>query len=111
MEAGQWRGMDKQKLAEDQAAQQGAAKVAPKPYMSAQYKEDTMRTTGQLFCSHCTSPLIILPHISVCCDGCTCTDRGLESDTCSIESGKCLCMCLRARPLATYFLLSSHRRP
>ncbi|CAL5224657.1 g7376 [Coccomyxa viridis] len=46
MEAGQWRGMDKQKLAEDQAAQQGAAKVAPKPYMSAQYKEDTMRTTG-----------------------------------------------------------------
>jgi len=46
MEAGQWRGQDKQKLADDQAAQQGANKVAPKPYMSAQYKEDTMRTTG-----------------------------------------------------------------
>ena len=47
MEAGQWRGMDKQKLAEEQAAQQGSTKVAPKPYMSAQFKEDTMRTTGQ----------------------------------------------------------------
>ena len=46
MEAGQWRGMDKQKAAEEQASQQGSAKVAPKPYMSAQYKEDTMRTTG-----------------------------------------------------------------
>ena len=46
MEAGQWRGMDKDKAAQDQAAGQGSAKVAPKPYMSAQYKEDTMRTTG-----------------------------------------------------------------
>ena len=46
MEAGQWRGMDKEKAAQEQAAGQGSAKVAPKPYMSAQYKEDTMRTTG-----------------------------------------------------------------
>ena len=46
MEAGQWRGMDKDKAAQDQAAGQGSAKVAPKPYMSAQYKEATMRTTG-----------------------------------------------------------------
>ena len=46
MEAGQWRGMDKEKATQDQAAAQGSAKVAPKPYMSAQYKEDNMRTTG-----------------------------------------------------------------
>ena len=46
MEAGQWRGMDKEKATQDQAAAQGSAKVAPKPYMSAQYKEDKMRTTG-----------------------------------------------------------------
>ena len=46
MEAGQWRGMDKEKAVQEQAAGQGSAKVAPKPYMSAQYKEDTMRTTG-----------------------------------------------------------------
>lgn len=46
MEAGQWRGMDKEKAAAEQAAAQGSIKVAPKPYMSAQYKEDSMRTTG-----------------------------------------------------------------
>ncbi len=57
MEAGQWRGQDKQKLAEDQAAQQGANKVAPKPYMSAQYKEDTMRTTGNNLPALHTLPL------------------------------------------------------
>ena len=51
MEAGQWRGMDKEKAAQEQAAGQGSARVAPKPYMSAQYKEDTMRTTGD-----CTIP-------------------------------------------------------
>ena len=54
MEAGQWRGMDKQKLAEEQAAQQGSTKVVPKPYMSGQYKEDTMRTTGQPISPCCT---------------------------------------------------------
>ena len=46
MEAGQWRGMDKEMAAQEQAAGQGSARVAPKPYMTAQYKEDTMRTTG-----------------------------------------------------------------
>ena len=87
MEAGQWRGMDKQKLAEDQAAQQGAAKVAPKPYMSAQYKEDTMRTTGQLLCSRCNSPLTInkgpvMPHTSASLPRCTCTTNEVGGKVC-----------------------------
>jgi hypothetical protein len=46
MEMGQWRGMDKEKAAAEQAAAQGSTRVAPKPYMTAQYREDSMRTTG-----------------------------------------------------------------
>ena len=55
MEAGQWRGMDKQKLAEEQAAQGGSTKLAPTPYMSTQYKEDAMRTTGRAIVNRCAS--------------------------------------------------------
>ncbi len=104
MEAGQWRGMDKQKLAEDQAAQQGAAKVAPKPYMSAQYKEDTMRTTGQFFYSYCTNPLIVdkrpvIPHSSVCFDSCTCMTREKRDDIVFlIVTDECRCMRPQVRP-------------
>lgn len=49
METGSWRGQDKGALEAAKAAGQGQ-KPVPKPYMSAQYREDTMRTTGDPVC-------------------------------------------------------------
>lgn len=45
METGSWRGQDKDALEAAKAGGQGQ-KPVPKPYMSAQYREDSMRTTG-----------------------------------------------------------------
>lgn len=45
MEAGTWRGQDKEALDAGKATAQGQ-KPVPKPYMTAQYREDSMRTTG-----------------------------------------------------------------
>ncbi|BDA49532.1 Peptidyl-prolyl cis-trans isomerase-like 2 [Coccomyxa sp. Obi] len=44
MEKGTWRGQDKE--AEAAKAAGPGAKPVPKPYMTAQYREDSMRTTG-----------------------------------------------------------------
>lgn len=44
MEKGTWRGQDKK--AEAAKAAGPGTKPVPKPYMSAQYREDSMRTTG-----------------------------------------------------------------
>ena len=47
IEAGRWRGQDKASSDRDGGAAAGpAAKPVPKPYLSAQYREDSMRTTG-----------------------------------------------------------------
>jgi hypothetical protein len=53
IEAGRWRGQDKEGAGAKEGAdgKEGAAAAArpvPKPYMSAQYREDSMRTTGAL---------------------------------------------------------------
>ena len=48
IEAGRWRGQDKGGDANGGAAAGPAAKPVPKPYLSAQYREDAMRTTGEL---------------------------------------------------------------
>ena len=47
IEAGRWRGQDKGGDADGGAAAGPAAKPVPKPYLSAQYREDAMRTTGE----------------------------------------------------------------
>lgn len=48
IEAGRWRGQDKDGAGGGDAdGKGGAAKPVPKPYMSAQYREDAMRTTGR----------------------------------------------------------------
>ena len=47
LEAGTWRGQAKGEA----AGAAGPKKPVPAPYMSAQYKEDAMRTTGAL-CLH-----------------------------------------------------------
>ncbi len=44
MEKGTWRGQDKE--AEAAKAAGLGTKPVPKPYMSVQYREDSMRTTG-----------------------------------------------------------------
>ena len=50
IEAGRWRGQDKAGDRDSGAAAGPAAKPVPKPYLSAQYREDTMRTTGRPVC-------------------------------------------------------------
>jgi hypothetical protein len=45
IEAGRWRGQDKEAAAAAENSKQGQ-KPVPKPYMSGQYREDAMRTTG-----------------------------------------------------------------
>ena len=107
MAAGRWRGQAKPEGGAAEAGKDGK-KPVPKPYMSTELREDTMRTTGAASClvEQLLSSLPDLPVLPAACAAVAEAADGSRSQTCLLSD------CLPARAASScIFVHYKHEKP